>query len=280
MWRPVIYLPILSSPFFLALQSLFPLQNSFHQMEQSTSPWSKEVCVTQIGSIIVLLGIFLMDLSTKGYLFPVTFLWASSCLIHQTCSLRSDCVVIPPLLPSLFLLLYVFGCRRSFLVGSCLLHQWLLCPEVWFWFAPERRWAQALFVSAISLPIPAIWINTCHFSPLHYCILFANIHLTKGNGLAEPRVKDKGRRHCKIMEQGVCLQEGATVGELGPLLQLTTVPNKCVMYKWASGWPSLWEWREELGVTENYALNLAGRILWVGNFARSLLIYHLKSFSY
>ena len=259
MWRPVIYLPILSSPFFLALQSLFPLQNSFHQMEQSTSPWSKEVCVTQIGSIIVLLGIFLMDLSTKGYLFPVMFLWASSCLIHQTCSLRSDCVVIPPLLPSLFLLLYVFGCRRSFLVGSCLLHQWLLCPEVWFWFAPERRWAQALS----SLPSHSPYLQFELTPAISVLCIIASCLLTsiwpKETAWLSPGSRIKGGDTAKLWSKECACRKGPLLENWGHCCNWPQYPINvwCINEpvgdqasesegkSWGLQRTMLWTWQEE-----------------------------------
>ena len=46
---------------------------------------------------------------------------------------------------SLWFLLYVFSCRRSFLVGSSFFHQWLFCRWLWFWCAHER-WTQGLSI--------------------------------------------------------------------------------------------------------------------------------------
>ena len=65
----------------------------------------------------------------------------------------------PPLVPvSLWFLLYVFCCRRSFLGGFCHFHRWLFFWQLWFCWVHKRRWAEAL--SALpSWPNPTHKVN-------------------------------------------------------------------------------------------------------------------------
>lgn len=88
----------------------------------------------------------------------LSFLWENLCNILQGMNHppgRYGILLYHKFTPSPSLIVgpvYVFICRKSFLVGSSLIHPWLFCRSLWVWCTHERRWVQSLSAISASLP--------------------------------------------------------------------------------------------------------------------------------